>query len=284
MKKIVLFLLFAVNISAEMRIIALSPSINENIYALGVGDKLVANTSYATYPKEAIKLPKVGGYFSISLEKILILKPTLVFMQKNNLEIKPKLELLGIKTELITSSSLLDIKNGILKIAELTHTDKKAKKLIEDIDKAIIESKGILKDKKILIVFGRQFDLKREVFISGNSVYFADIIRSSGNQNAYKEQSLKQPLLSYEGIVKLNPDIIYILAHEVDGEKQKLIKPWLKLPIKAAKTKTIYVNTNKYASMPSYRVVKYIEDFTEVLKDAKGRFENVGGLMISNKI
>lgn len=277
MKKIILLLLFVANISAQMRIIALSPSINENIYALGVGDKLVANTTYATYPKQAIKLPKVGGYFSISLEKILMLKPTIVFMQKNNLDIKPKLEFLGINTELIASSSMQDIKNGILKIAKLTHADKKAKKLIEDISKATIESKGILKDKKILIVFGRQFDLKSEVFISGNSVYFADIIRSSGNQNAYKELSSKQPLLSYEGIVKLNPDIIYILAHglEID-DKQRLIKPWLKLPITASKAKTIYVNTNKYASMPSYRVVKYIRDFTKVLKDAKGRFEIVG--------
>jgi iron complex transport system substrate-binding protein len=262
-----------------MRIIALAPSINENIYALGAGDKLVANTTYATYPKEAIKLPKVGGYFSISLEKILMLKPTLVFMQKNNLDIKPKLALLGIKTELIASSSMQDIKNGILKIAKLTHTDKKAKKLIQDIDKAIKNSQGILKDKKILIVFGRQFNLKREIFISGNSVYFSDIIRSSENQNAYKEISSKQPLLSYEGIVKLNPDIIYILAHETKNtqqEKQKLIAPWLKLPITASKSKTIYVNTNKYASMPSYRVVEYIRDFTEVLKDAKGRFEIVG--------
>lgn len=277
MKKIVLTLLFTTFLVGEMRIIALAPSINENIYALGVEDKLVANTTYATYPKEAIKLPKVGGYFSISLEKILMLKPTLIFMQKNNLDIKPKLEHLGIKTELVTSSSLLEIKNGILKIAELTDAKIKAEEIIEKIDIATKKTEGILKDKKILIVFGRQFDLKREVFISGNSIYFADIIRNSGNQNAYKEQSFKQPLLSYEGIVQLNPDIIYILAHELeDGsndDKQNLIKPWLKLPITASKAKTIYVNTNKYASMPSHRVVKYIEDFAEVLEDAKSKFE-----------
>ena len=275
MKKIIFLLIFTASLAAGQRIISLAPSIDENIFALGKGELIVGNTTYATYPKEAQKLPKVGGYFSVSLEKIIMLKPTIVLMQKNNLSIKPKLEKLGIKTELISSTSLKDIKQGIIKIGTLINTEDEAEKILNDIDKALLKTEGILKDKKILIVFGKQFDLKSEIFISGNSVYFADIIKISGNQNAYKEISLKQPLLSYEGIVKANPDIIYILAHEAENikeEKQKLIAPWLELPINASKTKTIYVNTNKYASMPSHRVINYIEDFTEVLKDAKSKF------------
>ena len=275
--KVIFFLLLTLQIWAEERIIPLAPSINEILYALGKEENIVANTTYATYPKESQSKPKVGGYFSVSLEKILSLKPTLVLMQKNNLNLKPKLEKLGIKTEFIQISSLADIKNGISKIASLTQAEDKAKELIMSIDDAITSTQNILKDKKILIVFGRQFDLKREVYVSGNKLYFADIIKASGNQNAFVENSTKQPTLSYEGILACNPDIIYILAHTItkDEDVKKLIKPWLKLPVTAAKAKTIYVSTKKYAGMPSQRVVNFIQDFKEVLQDAKSKLSKL---------
>jgi len=260
--------------ASEQRIVALAPSINEILFALGKGDSIVGNTTYATFPKASQTITKVGGYFSVSLEKIVSLKPTLVLMQKNNLSLKPKLEKLGIKTELIKISSLDDIKNGIEKIALLTNADIEAKAIVKDIEQAMQKTKGVLKDKKILIVFGRQFDLKKEVFVSGNSIYFADIIRESGNQNAFEENTTKQPMLSYEGIIATNPDIIYILAHSVEGEQketQRLIQPWLNLPITASKAKTIYVTTKKYAGMPSHRVIHYIKDFREILEDAKSK-------------
>lgn len=270
-KLLILFLTF--NLYAGERIVALSPAVNEILYALGEEENIVGNTTYATYPKESIKKPKVGGYFSVSLEKIVALKPTLVFMQKNNLALKPKLKKLGIKTEYIKISSLDDIKDGINKIASLTKKKDRAKRLVDSIDDAIKSTQNIVKDKKILIVFGRQFDLKREIYVSGNNIYFADIIKSSGNKNAYDENSTKQPTLSYEGILACNPDIIYILAHTItkDEDVKKMIKPWLKLPITAAKSNTIYVTTKKYAGMPSHRVVNFIKDFKEVLEDAKSR-------------
>ncbi len=277
MKFKLLFLLFCTLLEAnQQRIIALSPAINEILFALDKKDEIVGNTTYATYPKESQSITKVGGYFSISLEKIVMLRPTLVLMQKNNLLLKSKLKKLGIKTEVIYLSSLIDIKKGIKKIGTLTKTDTKAQMLIDDIDRAIKDIDGILKNRKILIVFGEQFDLKKEIFVSGNSIYFADIIRASGNKNALKNTKTKQPMLSYEGIIKTNPDIIYILAHTVRDNKevQKLIEPWLKLSITASKAKTIYLTTQKYASMPSHRVVNFIKDFKEILKDANAKLAN----------
>ncbi len=266
-----LLLIVAIMIEANERIIPLAPALNEIVYALGEGDEIVANTTYATYPKEAQTKPKVGGYFSVSLEKILALHPSLVLMQQNNLALKPKLEHFGIKTKLIKSQSLEDIKQGIQEIGKLTDTSTKATELVKKINQSVKSTQGILKDKKILIVFGRQFDLKKSIYISGNHLYFADIIRASGNQNAFTEQSIKQPTLSYEGIIATNPDIIYILAHLVKGEKemQDLLKAWQNIPVTAAKAKTIYVTTKKYAGMPSQRVINYIEDFKAILKDAK---------------
>jgi len=263
-------LLCSALLGGQQRIVALSPAIDEILFALGKGSEIVGNTTYATYPEAAKKIFKVGGYFSVSLEKIVSLSPTLVLMQKNNLSLKPKLEKLGIKTEVVRITSMHDIEAGIVKIGALTQTQERAKALVAEIEKSLRTLKGILHDKKILIVFGVSFDLRREIYVSGNNLYFADIIKASGNKNAYEESTGKQPTVSQEGIIAMNPDIVYILAHRVqDHEKDELITPWLKLPITAAKAKTVYVSTHKYAGMPSQRVVLFINDFKKVLEDAQ---------------
>ena len=277
MKYLFLFIVLCTSLlGAEQRIVALAPSINEILFALGKGESVVGNTTYATYPEVSKKISKVGGYFSVSLEKIVALRPTLVLLQRNNLALKPKLEKLGIRTELIRISSLDDLKAGIMKIGELTHARQRAAEIIKEINEAVKSTAGILKGKKILIVFGVNFDLKKEVFISGNHLYFADIIRASGNQNAFFEETNRQPVISMEGIIALNPDIVYILAHRVkEKETEELIAPWLKLPVTAARAGTIYVTTQKYAGMPSQRVVLFIRDFKEVLEDAKRKLASL---------
>jgi len=43
-------------------IVSLSPSITEEVFALGLGNRLVGVTNYCKYPKKAIKIPKIGGF------------------------------------------------------------------------------------------------------------------------------------------------------------------------------------------------------------------------------
>ena len=256
----------------QQRIVALSPALNEILFAVGAGEMIVANTTHATYPEAAKKIPKVGGYFSVSLEKIMALEPTLVMMQRNNLSLKPKLEQLGIPVEMFDLTSLKDIEATIIKIGNLTGHKASAKTLVKEIETGLETLKGIVQGKKILIVFGAYHDLSHAVYVSGNNLYFADIIRASGNRNAFAQMRTKQPTLSQEGIIMLDPDIVYILAHRTKaGEEEMMIAPWLKLPVTAAKAKTVYLTTKKYAGMPSQRVVLFIRDFREVLQDASGK-------------
>ncbi len=268
-------MIFAAQIEAKERIIVLSPAINEIVYALGAGDEIVANTAYTTYPKEAQKKPKVGNYFSISFEKILSFRPTLVLMQKNSLFLKQKLQKLGIKTKFVRLSSLDDIKKAIWDISLMLHKEKKAKEILFEIDSKLLELKNIVENKKILIVFGDYYDLGGEIFIAGNNLYLSDIIKASGNKNAFSSKSERQPVLSFEGLVATNADIVYILSSKKKSDKarKRLFAKWRELPINASKFGTIYINEKKYASMPSQRVVFFIKDFKKILENAKSRFK-----------
>ena len=60
------------------RIISLAPSNTELLFALGLGNKVVATDDFSDFPEEATKLPHVGSEFpAFSIETIVSLKPDL---------------------------------------------------------------------------------------------------------------------------------------------------------------------------------------------------------------
>ncbi len=275
MTKTLLILFTTLTLNAQERIIALSPSINEIIFSLDSGDKIVANTDHCLYPKDSIAIPKVGGYFSPSLEKIISLKPTLVIMQQNNHKLSLKLEQLGIKSKVIQIDTLDNIKKSIIEIGTILKKEEKAKKIVENINDELKNLKNIINKKKILIVFGRNTDLSKHVFVAGQNLYFDEIINESNNTNALQSERKGQPILNMENIIASNPDIVLLLARcQADGvSNEELIEPWKELPISASTTEAIYVNNNIYAGMPSDRLALFLRDFREMLEDYKKKTE-----------
>lgn len=257
---------------ANERIIALSPAINETLFALGAGDEVIANTEYCNYPPESKTRPKVGGYFSPSLEKILSLRPSIVMLQENNAPLGEKLRTLGIKTIVLKIDTYPSIRESIFTIARYVHKEEGGKRIVNELDQKLHALKGIVKDQKILMVFGHNTDLSKPLFVSGQNLYFDDIIRCSGNQNALQSKRKGQPVLNLENIIALNPDIIILLApntHELGLSKEVLIRPWLNLPINAVTHQNIYVEDKEYSSNPSQRLGLFLDDIRGMLIHAQ---------------
>jgi len=86
----------------KLRVVALAPHIVENLFAIGAGSNIVGTVDYADYPNEAKSIERIGGYYGISLEKLLALKPDLVIGWKsgNQSEDLEQIKRLGIKVHL----------------------------------------------------------------------------------------------------------------------------------------------------------------------------------------
>ena len=272
MRGLFLFIFFVHVLYANERIIALSPSINEIVFALGMGDKIVGNTTHSTYPPYSKSIAKVGGYFNPSLEKIAALNPTLVIMQQNNYALAKKLKHLGIKSTILEIDTLQNIRASIAEIGKVLNRQSEAKKIVQDIDSELFKLKNIVEDKKILIVMGHNISLASRIFVAGQNLYFDDIINASGNKNALQSQRKGQPVLNMENIIACNPDIVILLSHsikEMNLSRDDLINPWLKLHVNAAKTNSIYIIDKKYSGIPSDRLVLFLQDFGNILNDYK---------------
>jgi len=274
MKKLLLIPFFLIELLSYDKIVALSPSINEIIYALNSGDKIVANTDFCNYPKEAKSKTKVGGYFSPSLERIVALKPDIVIMLDSSKKLSNKLNKLGIKTKLLKLNTLNDIKASISTIGKLLKKDKSANKIINTIEKKLNNIQNIVKNQKILMVIGHNTSLKKRIFVVGQNLYLDDIITISGNKNGFFSKKKGQPVLNMENIIATNSDIVILLSpyrKKKNLSKEQLLKPWYKLPIKASKKKKIYIIDKEYAGISSDRIVYFLNDFRDILLDAKNR-------------
>ena len=80
---VVLLMLLVSPLAAAERVVSLGGSVTEIVYALGEGDRLVADDASSIYPEAATQLPRVGYYRNLSLEGILSQRPDLLIASEN---------------------------------------------------------------------------------------------------------------------------------------------------------------------------------------------------------
>ena len=62
------------------RVVSTAPSVTENVFAVGAGDRLVGVTTFCDYPEEAKAIAKVGDTLNPNMETIVALKPDVVLV------------------------------------------------------------------------------------------------------------------------------------------------------------------------------------------------------------
>jgi iron complex transport system substrate-binding protein len=270
MKHILIISLFILSLFAQEKIISLSPSITEIIYGLDKGDELVATSSYSLYPNAAQKLPVIGGYTNPNIEKIISYSPTLVVGQTFNNKTLSQLKSFGIPTLQLNLKRIKSIENSILILGKKLRATKEAKRLTNKITNAITTAHKSKNPHSVMIVYGLHEDLRGGIYIAGHDIFFDDIIKACGNTNAYTSNAAKQPVLSYENVIALNPQQIIILhshATEADVDVKKALKSWYAIPTRAAKNHKISVVDEDYLHIPSQRVALTIKRLCREMND-----------------
>ncbi len=220
------------------RIISLGPALTEEIYLLGVEDRLVGCTVYCQRPPEAKKKVKVGTVIEVDLEKIVSLQPDLVLATSlTDPKAKEKLKKLGIRvTSFPEAKSFAEICRHFLELGKFMGREKKAQELIniakKKVNSIIKRVKGLKKPRVIV-----QVGIKPLVVVSKDS-FVNDFIELAGGINS--AQGSGHIRYSREKVLKDNPDAIIIVTMGINGEGEK--KTWQKFKmLNAAKFNKIYI-------------------------------------------
>jgi iron complex transport system substrate-binding protein len=189
------------------RVVSLSPSTTEAMFAIGAGDELVGRSRYCDYPPEAARLPQVGGYVDASLEAILGLRPSLVVGARG--PAGPKLEETlaahAVGTFFPETESLAQIDTMLTLLGAKTGHEAEAAREVARIDaheKAIAAAVASLPRVRTLLVFDAD-----PIVVAGPHGFPDELVAAAGGANVVTEGS-PYPTLGVERVVALDPDVI----------------------------------------------------------------------------
>lgn len=256
------------------RIVSLSPSVTEILYALDLGDRVAGVTRYCQYPPEALRKPKVGGLLDPNLEAILALQADLVILVPDQKEFEAPLTRLNLPCLEVSQYSLREILDSIVKIGEVCGAQPAARRLAASIQSktdAIRKRLSGLPPTRALISVGRDYGSGSlgQVYISGPGTFYDELLKLAGGVNAYREAAVKYPVVSAEGILRMNPEAIIEIAPGVvpgGSESEAIVRDWQEIPqVSAVKEGRLYVFGEDFMTIPGPRVGLILERLAEAL-------------------
>lgn len=265
--RLIWLLLLSLSLFADERIVTLSPAIAEITADLGAQEAIVGVSEYTYYPQTLQTRPKIGGYFSLSLEKIIALKPTLVIGLPHQAKTLKELEAFKIKTLQVKLGKIGEIKSSITAIAKTIRREKKAKELVREIEESQSSAPKLAQKKSVLIVFANASGIDKGVYVAGHDLYFEEILQLCGAQNAYRERYSAQPILQAESLIAADPDTVLLLFGPLDRfDADAVMRSWERLPLKAVKNRSIRIIQSDYLLIPSHRIAKSIRTICEAIR------------------
>ena len=214
------------------RIVSLSPSSTEILFAIGAGPKVVGVTDYCNYPTEldskieSEEIAKVGGYWNPSVETIAALKPDLVLVSTAKCTVKTneckmncrqrceittqvaaQLRSLGLNVLIFSPHSMNDVLDDIVLMGRATGNTAEALNLVgnlrQRIDTVVTKSNAASHKPKVY------FEVWNDPYISVSSkTWIGNLINLAGGTNIFGKAVSEWPMIRPEEIIQHDPHML----------------------------------------------------------------------------
>lgn len=215
------------------RIIALSPHSVELLFALGVGNRIVATTEHADYPKAALSIERIGGYHGLQIERIVELKPDLIVAWQggNREQDLDKLESLGLNVYRSETKNLFGILDELNALAKKTGTESRSRALELEFKQAFKHLKQQYQPVSSVSFFYQLWQQPLRTMASGS--WINEIFEVCGGHNIINSESglSDYPQVSLESVILEAPQAIFIPSdHGSYSQAGDLWKKWPQIP------------------------------------------------------
>ena len=206
------------------RIVTLLPSLTETVCELKACDRLVGTDRYSNWPASVNALPKTGGLEDANVERIVSLKPDLVFAS-GTARIIPRLEALGITVVALEARSHADMKRVIGIVAALTGQpggEALWTRLQAEITVAGQRVPASIRGQKVY------FEVESAPYAAGPSSHIGESLSRLGMGNIVPATMGPFPKLNPEFVVRARPDIV--IGAETNVSRMAGRPGWASMP------------------------------------------------------
>ncbi len=248
------------------RVVALAPSITEIIFALGREDRLKGVTMFSDYPAAATRLPRVGSYVHLDVEKIVALEPDVCIAVKdgNPLESIKQLEGLGIDVYAVHPTDLGSVMETTLEIGRLLNATERAQALVRDMSSRIerVKARVAQTTNRPRVFF--QIGLAPIVAV-GTRTHIHELIKTAGGENL-SQGPAAYPRFSWEQILALGPEVVIVTSMarvKAFDKVEAQWNTWSSLP--AVRDNRVHVVDSNIFDRPTPRMVEGLELLVQLL-------------------
>lgn len=240
------------------KIVALTASDVEIIYALGAGDLLVGRGEYCDYPAEALEKPMVKSGSETNLEEILALEPDVVIMatMAQTVDQVEALEKAGVKVIVSDAQNLEGVYTAIGLIGQIVGKDEEAAALVKQMQDTFAAIRAKAQDSGKTVYF-EVSPLEWGLWAAGKNTFMDELAGICGLRNAFADVE-GWGAVSEEQVFEKNPDYI-VTTSMYWGEGPTPVEEilgragWDKL--KAVQDKQIFNADNNEITRPGPRLM-----------------------------
>jgi iron complex transport system substrate-binding protein len=216
-----------VNDAQGERLVVISQTYNEIIWALGAQEHVVGIDFSSTYPPDVKKVQTVGYHRALSAEGILSLHPTAIIHDNNIGPPQVVEQLKGLNIPLKTFAAKNDSVEGtkalIREMGAYFHREEKAEELCRTLDAQMAASLAAVKKyterpRVVVIHFGRASNVYMVVGRgegTGDGSAAGRMIEWAGGEMAINSGRM-QRMESPETVAQANPDVILVTDYGFD--------------------------------------------------------------------
>jgi iron complex transport system substrate-binding protein len=227
------------------RLVSMAPNITEILFALGLGEKVVAVSNDSDYPPEAKDRKKVGTFWQPNIEAVIAARPDLIvtlgFSQQRNLA--QRLKRIGYSSLTVNIEKISELFEAIEKIGEATGRQLQAHALVTHLRKKLDNLSALIrKEGRVRVLYIVQREPLR---VAGRDTFINEMLELAGGENAIGPTVHKYPPIGAEQVIACGAEVI---IEPVMGQKSlarqrdRAIQYWSRFKnVPAVKNQQVYV-------------------------------------------
>ena len=253
------------------RIVSLVPALTEILFAIGAGSQVVGVSTYDAFPPEVRRLPRVGALLDPDTERILALRPDLVFVYGSQADQQAQFERAGIRTFVYRHGGVATVLETIHDAGRATGHETQAASVAAAIQArldAVRERVRQRRRPRVLLVFERQPGTLRGIYASGGTGFLHDMLEIAGGENVFADVRREAVQPSQETLLARAPDVILEVRASglIETTQADDRAVWSALPaLPAVRSGRVHFLSGPHLVVPGPRLAQATEEIARAL-------------------
>lgn len=190
------------------RIVSLNPTTTEILFALGEGGRVIGRSRWDQWPEAARDVPALGDAIRPSVEQVLAARPDLVLLYASgdNRAAATAITSAGIPVVALRVDRIADFERCVRILGALTGRRDVAQVAIDSVRRTLAGVRQATQQVQRMSVFLHVWD--NPLMAIGGGSFMSELVEIAGGHNVYADLPEPSPQVSFEDLVRRDPDAI----------------------------------------------------------------------------